>query len=36
MNEKFENCNMAGVVFRNVNLERAEFDDVKSVGCPHP
>lgn len=28
MNEKFENCNMAGVVFHNVNLAKAEFDDV--------
>lgn len=32
MNEKFENCNMAGVLFHNVNLEQAEFNDVNLAG----
>jgi hypothetical protein len=33
MNEKFENSNMAGVVFHNVNLAGAEFNDVNLAGA---
>jgi hypothetical protein len=33
VNEKFENSNMAGVIFHNVNLEGALFDDVNLAGA---